>query len=96
MSVADVGAVNGAAASLYRTQAAVSMQICRLEEAVGARLFDRSARGLTLCAGGLLLRPYAREILSFSDALKHQTGDYRVEGRVKLGAVQDFAATRSI
>lgn len=96
MSVADVGTANGAAASLHRTQAAVSMQIRRLEEAVGAQLFDRSANGLTLAAGGLLLRPYARQILSFSDELKHRIGDYRVEGRVKLGVVQDFAATRLI
>lgn len=96
MAVADVGTVNGAAAVLHRTQAAVSMQIRRLEEAVDAPLFERSAKGLTLNAEGLLLRPYAREILALGDELGQRLGGYRVQGRVKLGVVEDFAATRLI
>jgi len=96
LSVADVGTVNGAAAALHRTQAAVSMQIRRLEDEVGAPLFERSSKGLALTAEGLLLLPYAREILTLNDEVRQRIGGQRMEGRVKLGVVEDFAATRLV
>src|SRR5256714_3113662 len=96
LSVADVGTVNGAAAALHRTQAAVSMQIRRLEELVGAPLFERSPKGLALTAEGLMLVPYAREIITLNDEVRQRICGQRMEGRVKLGVVEDFAATRLV
>lgn len=96
LSVIDVGTVNGAAAALHRTQAAVSMQIRRLEEIAGAPLFDRSSKGLIANAEGRVLEPYAREILTLSKEARQRIGGMRMEGRVKLGVVEDFAATRLI
>ena len=96
LSVADVGTVNGAAAALHRTQAAVSMQIRRLEELAGAPLFERSTKGLALTAEGLLLLPYAREIVTLNDEVGQRICGQRMEGRVKLGVVEDFAATRLV
>jgi len=96
LSVADVGTVNGAAVALHRTQAAVSMQIRRLEDEVGAPLFERSPKGLALTAEGVLLVPYAREILTLNDEVRQRICGQRMEGRVKLGVVEDFAATRLV
>ena len=96
LCVADVGTVNGAAAALHRTQAAVSMQIRRLEEMMGAPLFERSSKGLALTAAGLLLMPYAREIVTLNDEVHQRICGQRMEGRVKLGVVEDFAATRLV
>ena len=96
LSVADVGTVNGAAVALHRTQAAVSMQIRRLEDEVGAPLFERSSKGLALTAEGVLLLPYAREILTLNDEVRQRIGGQTLEGRVKLGVVEDFAATRLV
>jgi DNA-binding transcriptional LysR family regulator len=96
VSVADVGTVNGTAASLHRTQAAVSLQIKRLEILLGAPLFERSSKGLALNAQGLLLLPYAREILALNDEVHQRIQGQRIEGRVKLGVVEDFAATRLV
>src|SRR4051794_35176541 len=96
LTVAEVGTVNGAAASLNRTQAAVSMQIRKLEGLVGTDLFERSPRGLDLTADGLLLIPYAREILTLSDEIGKRLNGRQIEGRVRLGVVEDFAATRLI
>lgn len=96
LSVIDVGTVNGAAAALHRTQAAVSMQIRRLEDIAGAPLFERSPKGLTANAEGRVLEPYAREILTLSDEARQRISGQRMEGRVKLGVVEDFAATRLI
>ncbi|MFC7460594.1 LysR substrate-binding domain-containing protein [Hydrogenophaga defluvii] len=96
LAVVDIGTVNGAAAALHRTQAAVSMQIRRLEEIVGAPLFARSSKGLTLNAEGRVLEPYAREILTLGDEARKRVSGQHMEGRVKLGVVEDFAATRLV
>jgi DNA-binding transcriptional LysR family regulator len=96
LTVAEVGTVNGAALSLNRTQAAVSMQIRKLEALVGSPLFERSPRGLQLTANGELLVPFAREILTLSDEVAKRFNGQTLEGRVRLGVVEDFAASRLI
>jgi DNA-binding transcriptional LysR family regulator len=96
LAVVEVGTVNGAAAALHRTQAAVSMQIRRLEEMAGAPLFERSSKGLNPNAEGRVLEPYAREILKLNEEAHKRISGQRMEGRVKLGVVEDFAATRLI
>lgn len=96
LSVADVGTVNGAALKLHRTQAAVSMQIRRLEQVVGEPLFERSSRGLTVTVAGAVLLPYAREILTLNAEANRRISGHRIEARVKLGVVEDFAATHLI
>lgn len=96
LTVAEVGTVNGAALSLNRTQAAVSMQIRKLESLLGKELFVRSSKGLDLTAEGLLLIPYAREILALNDEAEQRLKGRQMEGRVRPGVVEDFAATRLI
>src|SRR6476469_2484699 len=96
LTVAEVGTVNGAALCLNRTQAAVSMQIRKLEGLVGRSLFERSPRGLELTANGELLIPFAREILTLSDEVAKRFNGQTLEGRVRLGVVEDFAASRLI
>ena len=58
---AECGSVSGAAQRLARTQAAVSMQLRRLEDDLGARLLNRSTRGMDLTEAGYVLFPYARK-----------------------------------
>src|SRR5689334_13924312 len=53
--VGDEGSVTGAAARLYLTQPAVSAALRRLAVAVGAPLFARRGRGLTLTGRGARL-----------------------------------------
>lgn len=96
LTVAEVGTVNGAAGSLSRTQAAVSMQIRKLEGLVGVTLFERSSKGLELTAEGQVLIPYAREIITLNDEIASRLKGRVIEGRVRLGVVEDFAATRLI
>ena len=96
LRVAEVGTVNGAAGTLNRTQAAVSMQIRKLEGLVGVMLFERSTKGLELTAEGQELIPYAREIITLNDEVCRRLNGKVVAGRVRLGVVEDFAATRLI
>jgi DNA-binding transcriptional LysR family regulator len=96
LTVAEVGTVNGAAGTLNRTQAAVSMQIRKLEGLVGVTLFERSTKGLDLTAEGQVLIPYAREIITLNDEIARRLNGKVIEGRVRFGVVEDFAATRLI
>ena len=61
--IVEAGSFAGAAQAVGRTPSAVSMQIKRLEEAVGRPLLRRSARGVQLTAEGEVLLIHARQIL---------------------------------
>jgi DNA-binding transcriptional LysR family regulator len=93
VTAVEVGTVNGAAKALNRTQAAVSMQIQRLEEQLGTALFERTVKGLKLTAGGLMLLPNARNILRINDDVSQQISGLAIGGRVRLGVLEDFAAS---
>ena len=67
LAVADSGSVTIAAARLFRTQSAVSLQIKRLEEVLGCDVLDRSARKVGLTAEGEQLLGYARKMLALND-----------------------------
>ncbi|MGO4128324.1 LysR family transcriptional regulator [Inquilinus sp. YAF38] len=90
VAVADHGSFTRGAAALNRTQSAVSMQIRRLEGAVGAAVLDRSRRGLRLTPAGEVLLGYARRILSVSAEAMGRLRDLQVEGIVRLGVMEDY------
>lgn len=58
--VAETGSVTAAASRLYLTQPAISAALKRLATAVGAPLFARAGRGITLTARGQRLLATAR------------------------------------
>lgn len=67
--VADQGSVTAAAASLYLTQPAVSAALRRLTVALGAPLFARHGRGISLTSRGERLLAEARpHLLALVDA----------------------------
>src|SRR6218665_3430894 len=59
LAVADAGLVAGAATALLVTQPTLTVNMKRLEEMIGAPLFERSSRGvrLTRCAETLYENP---------------------------------------
>ena len=89
-AVADSGGFTAAAALVARTQSAVSMQIQRLEEAVGHRLFERSPRSLALTPRGEALLDSARRILALHDETVRQFAAAPVTGTVRLGVTEYF------
>jgi LysR family glycine cleavage system transcriptional activator len=68
-----------AAAELGQTQGAVSHQIRELETRLGAKLFERKARGIALSESGRVYLPFVREALdrlrAGSTALRPQSDD---------------------
>ena len=63
LAVADSGSFSLAAERLFLTQPAISKRIAALEEELGARLFDRIGRTISLTEAGRALLPRARNIL---------------------------------
>ncbi|MGY4928268.1 LysR family transcriptional regulator [Streptomyces sp. 900105755] len=66
-----------AAARLYVAQQALSRDVRRLERELGAELFLRSTRQVSLTADGARLLPYARRVLAAQDALLAAFGQAR-------------------
>lgn len=96
VAVADIGTMVGASVHLNRTQAAVSMQIKKLEEHIGKVLFDRAPRGLKLTADGQMLMSYARNILALNDEFGAHVAGRVGKGRLRLGVNEDFAYFRLV
>ena len=93
ITVAEVGGFTQAGCLLGRSQPAVSLQIKRLEEALGAPLFIRRGKDLELTSSGSKLRKYAGEILALNDAV---FADFKLPvltGRVRFGIPSEFATT---
>ncbi len=59
------------AKELGYSQSNISMQIQQLEEEVGAKLFDRIGRSVSLTQQGQDLLPYAQQIVSLSEQMSN-------------------------
>jgi DNA-binding transcriptional LysR family regulator len=90
LAVADHRSFTRAAMTLNRTQSAVSMQVKRLEERLQAELFHRTKANVDLSAAGEQLLGYARRILSLNEEAVGRVREHRVEGRVRLGVMDDY------
>jgi DNA-binding transcriptional LysR family regulator len=90
--VAERGGFTRAAVALNRTQSAVSMQIKRLEEGVGAPLFQRDGRRVRLSSAGEALLGYARRMLALNEEAVGAVRQREVAGSVRFGCIDDYAA----
>lgn len=92
VAVADHRSFTRAATALNRTQSAVSMQIKRLEERLGTALFHRTKVNVDLSLAGEGLLGYARRILLLNDEAVGHLQQHKVEGRVRLGVMDDYGS----
>ncbi|BAT59415.1 HTH-type transcriptional regulator GltC [Variibacter gotjawalensis] len=90
VAVADNRSFTRAASGLNRTQSAVSMQIKRLEDRIGAPLFIRNRSHVALSPSGEALLGYARRILALGEEAAGRLRDHKVEGLVRLGVMDDY------
>lgn len=91
VAVAEERTLQKAADRVYRTQPAVSIAIAKLEEEVGAALFDRSqGRDFRLTPTGDVLLTYARRLLSVRDEALSAVEEIRnlKSGHLRIGANQ--------
>lgn len=92
VALIDCGSIQLAAARVGRSQSAISMQIKRLEDAVGRPLFQREGRNLRPNAAAQDLLLYARRLLRLSDEAMASLRRTEAAGVVRLGMPEDYAA----
>lgn len=95
-AVARLGSIRQAAETMHVVSSAVSRQIKKLEDEVGASLFDRHARGVRLTEAGTLFARYARETLLNLEGIQSELDALRglQRGHVNIhmveGMLSDF------
>jgi DNA-binding transcriptional LysR family regulator len=89
----DLGGYSQAAKRLGRSPSAISLQMKRLQEDVGAPLFRKSGRGLALTEAGEMTLRMGRRMLALNDDLIEAVRGSGLAGPVRLGFSQDFADT---
>lgn len=91
-AVVETNSVTGAARLLNRTQAAVSLQIKRLEDLLGAELFQREHKRLRLAAAGERLLAQAQRLVALNDEIWAAMTTPAFKGQVRLGVPMDIVA----
>lgn len=87
LRVMDLGSFSKAAKSLNIAQPALSQHVQKLEAALGSKLLDRTARGVTPTAAGREFSQRAREILALvsSAERRFRAEEKELFGEVRLG-----------
>ena len=91
VAIADSGSFTRAADEVNKTQAAVSMQMRRLEATIGKRLFTKSGRVNRMTADGEHLLEYARRILALNNEAMTILTEPELAGHVRIGTPDDYA-----
>jgi DNA-binding transcriptional LysR family regulator len=87
---AHSGTLSAVAVQVGRTQSAVTMQIQRLEEALGRSLFHRSGSGVRLTGSGERFLAYAERILKIHDEAISALSDKGPRGSIIFGSPEDY------
>jgi LysR family hydrogen peroxide-inducible transcriptional activator len=92
-AIAETGSFSRAAERCHVAQPSLSQQVLKLEEDLGARLFDRLGRSIRLTEAGRAFLPHARSILHQMEAARTGVEDKRtdVRGSVAAGVIPTIA-----
>lgn len=93
VAVAETGTFTRAGEIVGRSQSAVSLQIKRLEDIVGAALFVRGPRGVTLTTEADTLFAKARRILALIDETTAAMSSGPLRGPVRIGVPEEYSHT---
>lgn len=88
LAVAREQSISGAAKQLHISQPSLSRQIMELEDELGAKLFQRGNRRITLTEQGILLRKRAEQIVELVSKTEEELtlADEKVSGAIRIGA----------
>jgi LysR family transcriptional regulator, hydrogen peroxide-inducible genes activator len=92
-AIAETGSFSRAAERCQVAQPSLSQQVLKLEEDLGAKLFDRLGRSIRLTEAGRAFMPHARSILDQMEAARSSVADKNadVRGSVAVGAIPTIA-----
>lgn len=92
-AVAEAGSFSRAAERCNVAQPSLSQQVLKLEEDLGAKLFDRLGRSVRLTEAGRVFLPHARSILGEMETARSSVADKStaVRGSVAVGVIPTIA-----
>jgi LysR family transcriptional regulator, hydrogen peroxide-inducible genes activator len=92
-AIADSGSFSRAAEQSHVSQPSLSQQIIKLEDELGARLFDRLGRSVRLTEPGKTFLPRARAVLREIEAARGDVAEQREStgGSVTIGVIPTIA-----
>jgi len=91
VAIAGTGNFTRAAETMRRQQSTISLQVQRLESALGQKLIERTPRSVRLTSEGETFLGYARRLLDLNDEVVSRINEPRMQGIVRLGTPEDFA-----
>lgn len=89
VTIKDLGGFTSAGELLGRSQPAISLQVKKLEEILGTKIFLRGS-SLELTEDGEYLYEAARRILEINDQVIARVRGDNISGKVRLGIPNDF------
>ncbi|ALK99209.1 LysR family transcriptional regulator [Massilia sp. WF1] len=91
--IAEEGNLGRAAERLHRTQPALTKCIDRLEDDLGAKLFEKDGRGMRLTAAGEVLVRRTRQMAIMVEETAREMQEYAggLQGKVRIGCVPTLA-----
>jgi DNA-binding transcriptional LysR family regulator len=94
VATAEAGNLTHAARRQHIAVGAASARIRALEAAVGARLFDRQAKGVRLTPAGEAMLHHARRMLEQTERMRAELAEHGrgLRGRIRLSAVMTAVA----
>jgi len=94
VAVAELSSFTRAAERCFVVQSALSHQIARLEQELGARLFHRTSRQVRLTGAGEAFLPAARQCLAAAERARSEVAAATgvVRGRLSVGVIPTVAA----
>lgn len=93
VAICETGSFRRAAARVHKSPSAVSLQIARLEDLLGARLLHRDARHVDLTECGETLLGQARKLLGINDETLALFQRSALAGRLRLFAPHDLGVS---
>lgn len=92
VAVEETRSIGGAAERIGSSPSSVSQQITALENAVGAKLFDRRGRPITLTPAGQVLRRHAHKILETVSEAQTELAELNLTAlpKLSLSIIDDF------
>ena len=90
-TIAGTGNFTRVAETVRRQQSTISLQVQRLESALGQKLIERTPRSVKLTSEGETFLSYGRRLLDINDEVVSRISEPQMHGTVRLGKPEDFA-----
>jgi len=96
VAIAQEGSLTRAAEKVFTSPPAVSAQLKALEDELGVKLFERSARGMELTEAGRRLLDDAQRTLASATQMRSAAAQLRgaAQGQLRMGTVSDPVSLR--